>query len=37
MKTEEAKHKLNKTKIGEHDYTDEALALFNHLKPLMNL
>ena len=37
MKTEEAKHKLNKTKIGEHDYTDEALALLNHLKPLMNL
>ena len=27
----------NKTKWGERDYTDEAISLFNHLKPLMNL
>ena len=26
-----------KNKKGERDYTDEALALLNHLKPLMNL
>ena len=25
------------TKRGERNYTDEALALLNHLKPLMNL
>ena len=27
----------SKTKRGECDFTDEALALLNHLKPLMNL
>ena len=26
-----------KRKKGEGDYTDEALALLNHSKPLMNL
>ena len=26
-----------KTKRGERDYTDEALALLKHIKPLMNL
>ena len=27
----------NKTKKGERNYTVEALALLNHLKPLMNV
>ena len=27
----------NKTKKGERDYNDEAVALLNLLKPLMNL
>ena len=30
-------HGPNKTKRRARDYTDEALALLNHLKPLMNL
>ena len=30
-------HRPNKTKREERDYTDEALALLNHLRPLMNL
>ena len=28
-------HRPNKTKWGEHDYTDEGQVLLNHLKPLM--
>ena len=30
-------HRPNKTKREERDYTYEALELFNHLQPLMNL
>ena len=30
-------HRPNKTKREERDYTDEALALLKHLKPLMKL
>ena len=30
-------HTSNKTKRRERDYGDGALALLNHLKPLMNL
>ena len=30
-------HRENKRKMGERDYTDEALALFNHHKLLLNL
>ena len=33
---EEDLHRPNITRRGEHDYTDEALALFNYLKPLIS-
>ena len=34
---EELHRPKNKIKRGERDYTDEALALLHHFKPLMNL
>ena len=30
-------HRSNETKMGERDYTDEALTLLKQLKLLMNL